>query len=100
MQAIVHGHDMHFRFPYESFTALVNEVRFPEEWPALMHSPLVLLLAHNAFKGNHGEYLGQLQMFLTCCILPWEGITLAMAKVNFDGKAQFESSSPALEPLA
>jgi hypothetical protein len=99
IQKIVQGHGLQLRFSLEAFIAHFHEIWFQEDYEALMKSPMVKHFCSWAFTGDLDKHKDQVLRLLCACALPYEGLTLAKATVNFH-TAEFTNAAFALQTFA
>ena len=83
IQAVVQGPGMEVKFDLPTFVQALTDVWFAEDWPPLMNSPFVKCSANIASAGDLDTYQNDLQRLVAACILPTQGLTLAVAICNF-----------------
>ena len=73
---------------------------FAEDYAQLLNSPFMQLFAHEALNGNFDGYLMLLSRMLSSCQVPFGGVGMARALVNFQPASHANAKCPSNDSLA
>ena len=96
---IVHGPGLQLKFSREALIAHFHHVWFIEDYEAMMQTPMVKDFCNCAWTGNIDKHKEKMLRLLCSCLLPYEGLTLARAIVNFH-TAEFTNGAVSLHSFA